>query len=107
MSVLFVLICLFGYTTNIAYAFDTTYTSLIAFNLAQRLFVAAYFVFVAWIIPMVKGTMVANISLILVSSALWIGSIHVELPERYALIAVALALGMSEYGIAYHLLIIV
>jgi hypothetical protein len=42
---------------------------------------------------MVKGTMVANTILILISSALWIGSIYVELPQRYAIIAIALSLG--------------
>ena len=31
LQVLFVLICLFGFTINLTYAFDNTYTALIAF----------------------------------------------------------------------------
>lgn len=122
---MFQLICLFGYTVNIVYAFETTWTHLIAFfvgfisplgipsipfsrcqsehegilanpkQLAQRLFTATYYVWIAYLLPMVRPYMIAQTLLIVVPSALWISSIHVDYPNRLGLIWVAICLGIN------------
>jgi low temperature requirement protein LtrA len=51
LSILFLLACLFGYTTNITEAFDHTYATLIGFYLCARLFMAAYLLLVAILVP--------------------------------------------------------
>lgn len=56
--VLFVMICLFGYTLNIVQAFDTTYIQLIAFYLAQRLSQILHYLWISYLIPMVQCHMV-------------------------------------------------
>ncbi|KAK7182947.1 uncharacterized protein CC84DRAFT_1256732 [Paraphaeosphaeria sporulosa] len=98
-SVLFILTCLLGFTTNMASAFEHTYTPLVAFYLAARLFVAASFLWYAYAIPMVRACMLANALLITFPAALWIGSIHVEEPARQALIWPALALDTLGFSI--------
>lgn len=92
ICVLFYVVCLLGFTTNIEYGFESTYTSMIAFYLTQRLFAGAYYLWVAYLVPTVSGTMVSNALIIAVSAALWIGSIHVEYPNQLALIFLALAI---------------
>ena len=42
---------------------------------------------------MVRGYMMINVVAILVPSAIWIGSIHVEYPKRIALIWIAIFVG--------------
>jgi len=86
MSVLFVLTCLLGFTTNMASAFEHTYAPLVGFYLAARMFLAASLGWYAWTIPMIRGSMVANAVIVLIPAALWIGSIHVEEPARQGLI---------------------
>ena len=93
ISVAFYLICLFGYTTNIYYMFEeeqSTYKSAIAFYIAQRLFLAIWYLGVGWLVPMIRGTMVTNSLLIIWSVAFWIGSMHVEYPSQLALIFIAI-----------------
>jgi low temperature requirement protein LtrA len=89
-SVLFILTCLLGFTTNMAAAFSETYIPMVAFYLAARLFIAVSLAWYAWKIPMVRGSMVGNSALIVVPAALWIGSIYVEEPARQGLIWTAL-----------------
>ncbi|KAH8712175.1 bacterial low temperature requirement A protein-domain-containing protein [Phaeosphaeriaceae sp. PMI808] len=89
-SVLFILTCLLGFTTNMASAFEHTYTPLVAFYLAARLFLTTSLLYYAWTIPMVRGSMIGNALLMLIPAALWIGSIHVEEPSRQGLIWVAI-----------------
>ena len=89
--VLLFVACLVGFATNIANAFESTYTELVAFFLAERLFNALYFFWLAWLIPMVRFVMIGFGVLIVLSSALWIGSIHVEYPNQLALIWLAIA----------------
>jgi len=91
MSVLFILTCLLGFTTNMASAFEHTYTPLVAFYLAARLFLAVSLCWYAYTIPMVRGSMVANALIMIIPAALWIGSIHIEEPEKQGLIWVAIA----------------
>ena len=90
LAVLFVMICLFGYTLNIVEAFESTWTLLIAFYLTQRLFNVVYYLHVGYLLPMVRGSMIFYAVVIIIPSALWIGSIHLEYPERLPLIWIAL-----------------
>ncbi len=94
ICVLFYVVCLLGFTTNIEYAFKSTYTSMIAFYLTQRLFAGVYYLWVAYLVPTVSGTMISNALLVAVSAALWIGSIHVEYPNQLALIFIALTIDL-------------
>ena len=52
VSVMFLLSCLFGYTTNITTAFDEngTYPTLIGFYVAARLFMAAYLMLTVYLV---------------------------------------------------------
>lgn len=98
-SVLFILTCLLGFTTNMAAAFEHTYTPLVAFYLAERLYIAIALFWNAYQIPMVRGSMVGNGMTIIVPAALWIASIHVEEPARQGLIWPAMALDIFGQSI--------
>jgi hypothetical protein len=98
VSVLFLLACLFGYTTNITHAFEeegSTYATLIGFYLAARLFMASYLLLISWLIPMVRSVMIYHTLTILIAAALWIGSIHVSYPNQLALIWIALFIELT------------
>ncbi|KZF20755.1 hypothetical protein L228DRAFT_284697 [Xylona heveae TC161] len=86
---------LFGFTTNIVGSWGQTYAPMIAFYLASRLFEALFYFQIAWLIPMVRGTMFSNILTILIPSALWIGSIHLSQPIRLVLIWIAIFLDLT------------
>lgn len=94
IAVLFVMICLFGYTLNIVEAFESTWTQLVAFYLTQRLFNCVYYLHIGYLLPMVRGSMIFYAVSIIIPSALWIGSVHLEYPERLALIWVALPIDL-------------
>ncbi|KAL9102338.1 MAG: hypothetical protein Q9163_002519 [Psora crenata] len=96
ICVLFLMICLFGYTLNIVKAFESTWIQLVAFYLAERLFTAIYFVWMGFIIPMVRGYMFVNAAFIVVPAALWIASVQLEYPARLALVWPAIVLDL--YG---------
>lgn len=51
-----------------------TFTQLVAFYLAARLFNAVHFAVTSFFLPLVKGMMIAQIVNILIGAALWIGS---------------------------------
>jgi hypothetical protein len=108
-------LCLYGFTTNTYYMFgegsadsDTelahraeaaeggghhnTYTMAIAFFITQRLFVALWYLWVAALVPMIKGTMVLYSGMLVLATAIWIGSIHVAWPNQLALIFIAICL---------------
>ncbi|EOA88521.1 uncharacterized protein SETTUDRAFT_160398 [Exserohilum turcica Et28A] len=93
-SVLFILTCLLGFTTNMASAFEHTYTPLVAFYLAARLFMSLSLCWYAWTIPMIRGSMIGYSVIPLVPFALWVGSIHVDEPAKQGLIWVALVLDL-------------
>ena len=57
LSILFLLACLFGYTTNILEAFEETYATLIGFYITARLFMASYLLLVAFLVPMIRTVM--------------------------------------------------
>ncbi|KAK5126641.1 hypothetical protein LTR85_009575 [Meristemomyces frigidus] len=90
ISIIFLLACLFGFTTTITQAFEHTYATLIGFYLAARLYMAVYLLAMAIIIPMIRGVMLWQVSCVVIGSVLWIGSIHVSWPNELALIWVAL-----------------
>jgi hypothetical protein len=92
LNVIFYLACLFGFTTNIAYAFESTYTSMIAFYIAQRLFAAMWYGGTGYFLPNIRGTMVSMALLVAISSAIWIASIHVAWPNQLALIWIAVVI---------------
>jgi low temperature requirement protein LtrA len=46
------------------------------------------------LLPNIRGTMMTSAALVLVSVALWIGSIHVEWPNQLALIFIAIAVDL-------------
>ena len=94
MAVLLYLACLFGFTINVSYAFDTTYTVMVAFYLAERLYAGCYFFLCSFLLPTVKGTLIYHVFLILFSAALWIGSVHMSYPHYLPLICIALVLDM-------------
>lgn len=91
-SVLFILTCLLGFTTNIADAFKHTYIPLVSFYLAARLFMGISLLWYAYDIPMVRSAMVGHGVLNILPAAFWIGSIYVEEPNRQGLIWPALFL---------------
>ncbi|KAH7321109.1 bacterial low temperature requirement A protein-domain-containing protein [Stachybotrys elegans] len=95
--ILFEIACLLGFTTNMTYSFyedesHNTYTQLVAFYLAARLKSAVYYVTTSFLLPMIRGVMITQAISIIVPSALWIGSIHLNMPARLGLVWVALFL---------------
>lgn len=84
-SVLFILTCLLGFTTNMMDAFEHKYTPLIAFYVTARLYLLLGLFWYAYLIPMVRAPMIGNGVIALIPVALWIGSIHVEEPGRQSL----------------------
>lgn len=94
LAVLLYLACLWGFTTNMAYAFESTYTVMIAFYMAERLYLALYYVLVAFLVPTIKGSMVYHSIIVAISASLWIASIHVSYPRQLPLIFIALILDL-------------
>ncbi|TVY33559.1 hypothetical protein LOCC1_G007531, partial [Lachnellula occidentalis] len=92
LFVLFVMACLLGLTTNMLDFFNHTYSQLVSFYLAARLFMASYYLFLSFVIPMVRGMMYLNVLMTVIPSTLWIASIHISMPLRLAPIWIALVL---------------
>ncbi|KAI4103023.1 MAG: hypothetical protein LQ339_004386 [Xanthoria mediterranea] len=90
LSVMFVMACLIGFTLNIVEAFETTYTMMIAFYVTQRMFQSAYLLWISYLIPMIRGFMVAQVIIAVTGSAVWTAGIHVDYPARLAPIWIAL-----------------
>ncbi|KAL2061019.1 hypothetical protein VTL71DRAFT_9071 [Oculimacula yallundae] len=102
LSILFFLLCLLGFTVNIANAFDTSYTAMVAFYLGERLLQGVYFAWVAIWVPTVRGPMVCQSILVFLIAAVWIGSIHVEYPARLGLMIPAVLIDLfGSMGIAF------
>ena len=100
VSVLFLLACLFGYTTNIMEAFDATYATLIGFYLAARLYMALYLILMAVLVPMIRPILLWHIASTALVAALWIGSVHLHYPVQLALIFIAMfvdIIGQTSY----------
>jgi low temperature requirement protein LtrA len=75
-------------------AFNSTYSQLVGFFLTARLFMGSYCLLLSFLVPMVRGMMVIQAVITLIPSALWIASIHVEMPNRLALIWIAIFLDL-------------
>jgi low temperature requirement protein LtrA len=94
LSVLFIMACLVGLTTNMLQAFEETYSQLVAFYLAARLFIGSYYGLISYVVPMVKGMMISQVIAIAIPAGIWIASIYVDMPQRLALIWIALLLDL-------------
>lgn len=105
ISVVFYLVCLLGFSVNIQYGFETTYPAMISWYLAQRIFVATYYVWIAYLLPVTRGTMLWQTLIAVIGSALWIGTIHVGYPARLGLIWPALIIDLYANGIIGHFMI--
>ncbi|RFU32656.1 hypothetical protein B7463_g3676, partial [Scytalidium lignicola] len=92
LSVLFIMACLLGLTTNMLEAFNDTYSQLIAFYLAARLFMGSYLLVFSYLVPMVRAIMIVESIIIAMPAGLWIASIYVDMPQRLALIWIAIFL---------------
>ena len=92
ISIIFLLSCLFGLTTNITQAFaeHSTYPTLIGFYVASKMANAVYLLFIAFILPMVRPVMLCHCAISFLGTVLWIGSIHVSYPNQLILIWLAL-----------------
>ncbi|OIW27364.1 hypothetical protein CONLIGDRAFT_426212 [Coniochaeta ligniaria NRRL 30616] len=110
VEIVFLIACLIGVTTNTLQTFNEhydTYSQLVGFFLAARLFQALHAAYIGHMLPLVRAMMLCQILLILAAAALWIASIHVEMPSRLGLTFTALAielfgsaipLGLFRYG---------
>lgn len=79
IQILFLIACLLGLTTNMLQTFhgeQDSFTQLVTFYLAARLFGAIYCAMVAFWVPLVKGMMVSTVINVLVGAALWIASTY-------------------------------
>jgi hypothetical protein len=94
VCVIFYLVCLYGFTSNTYYAFDSTYTSCIAFYVTQRLFGATWYLAVGIILRQVRGAMIMTSITTLITAAIWIASIHVPWPGQLAPIVIAILLDL-------------
>ncbi|KAF2149931.1 hypothetical protein K461DRAFT_281165 [Myriangium duriaei CBS 260.36] len=95
VSILFLLVCLFGYTTNITRAFDGTYPTLIGFHLAARVYSTIYLALVAFLVAMVRPIMIMYTVTSVLGIVLWVGSIHVDWPYQLVVIWLAIAVDIS------------
>ena len=96
MSILLLLVCLFGFTTNITDAFGGTYGTLVGYYLAARLYMPLYLYMVAYLVKMVRPIMLVYAYISSFGSALWIVSIHISWP--YQLIAIFPAMAIDIAG---------
>lgn len=71
-----------------------TYAQLVGFYLATRYAVALHFAVNYFLLPMIRGFMLASCVQVVVPTALWIGSIYVAMPDRLILIWIAIVLDM-------------
>lgn len=67
---------------------------LVAFFLAARFFMGFYYLVLSYTVPMVRGMMIVQAMLTFFPGALWIASIHIEKPNRYAAIWVAIVIDL-------------
>lgn len=88
--VLFILCCLYGFNCNIEYFFDVTNTAGTAFYLTQRMFLLATYVATAWLVPMIRGSLLAQVAIGLVACGVYVASIHVEYPYKIAPLFIAI-----------------
>ena len=82
---------------------ETTYKSAIAFYITSRLFVGLWYLLVAILVPMIRGTALMHVMIITTSATLWIGSMHAEWPgQQLPLIWVAIPIDLFG-SMSYHI----
>ncbi|KAG8872640.1 hypothetical protein FRB98_009501 [Tulasnella sp. 332] len=105
VNILFILVCLLGYTSNITAAFWSTYSQLIAFYIAAQVFFAITYLRMARILPHVRPIMTTFSIQFMISVVLWLGSCFIQPRDgRLGLIWVAVAwdiLGGSKVLVVY------
>ncbi|KAL6867970.1 hypothetical protein J3F83DRAFT_84655 [Trichoderma novae-zelandiae] len=106
LEISFCMSCLIGFTTNMTHIFvedpaHDTYVQLVSFYLAARIFTAVFSAIAAYLVPMVKGSMLFQIMGIVTPTALWIASVHVDMPRRLGFIIPALVVDM--YGQLFYI----
>lgn len=105
------LILLFAYTTNISYAFEEehpgdrydTYYPMMAFYLAERFYGVFYFIWLSYVVPLIRGTLIWTAFIILLAIVFWIASIHVDYPNQLGLIWVAIVIDIWGQGLGMFL----
>ncbi|KAG4435489.1 hypothetical protein IFR05_009028 [Cadophora sp. M221] len=95
VSVIVIMVCLFGLTTNMIEGLHDTYTMLVSFYLASRFFMGTYYLMLAGTVPMVRGVMIMQAILTIIPGVLWIGSTQVEYPQRLGLIWTAIVIDLT------------
>ncbi|OCT49150.1 hypothetical protein CLCR_04629 [Cladophialophora carrionii] len=111
LSVMLYLILLFAYTTNISYAFEDrhpgadhdTYFPMMSFYLAERFYGAFYFIWLSYVVPLIRGTLLYTSSIILLAIVFWLTSIHVNYPGQLAFIWVAIVIDLWGQGLGMFL----
>ncbi|KAL8366088.1 hypothetical protein RB595_004729 [Gaeumannomyces hyphopodioides] len=102
VEILFLIACLVGMTTNMISTFHEghdTFVFLVGFYVAARLFMAAYLVLTAVLVPLVRATMLASAVAIVAPAALWVAATALEMPRRLGLVFVALVLDLVGGGL--------
>jgi low temperature requirement protein LtrA len=94
LTIMLVLLCILGFTTNVANAFDSSYNAMVAFYLGERLLQGIYFLWVAAFVPTIRGVMVCHTGIILMTTAIWIASVHTQNPGRLALMIPAVLIDL-------------
>jgi low temperature requirement protein LtrA len=94
LCIMFILLCILGFTTNVANAFESSETAMVTFYLGERVLQGVYFLWVAALVPTIRGVMVCQTGLILVTTAIWIISVHLEYPGRLGLMIPAVLLDL-------------
>jgi low temperature requirement protein LtrA len=111
ISVMLYLILLFAYTTNISYAFESrhpgaeydTYYPMMSFYLAERFYGALFFSWLAYVVPLIRGTLIYTAIIILLAAVFWLASIHVDYPGQLGFIWVAIVIDIWAQGMGMWL----
>ena len=101
LCVLFVLVCLVGFTINMEGFFGDTYSAMTAFYITAGLMSAFSWLWYSSWLSIIRSTLISNGALLLISVPLWIGSIHDHSNTRYALIWVGLVLDVLGYDLRW------
>ena len=106
LTVMLYLILLFGYTTNISYAFEDnhpgglydTYYPMMSLYLAERFYGVMYFTWLSYVVPLVRGALLFSACIILLAIVFWLSSIHVNYPGQLPLIWIAIVIDIWGQG---------
>jgi low temperature requirement protein LtrA len=74
--------------------FDNTYAAGLSFYIASRFSTAAWLLFVAILTPLIRPTLLYHAIMTILSSVLWIASIHIAYPSNLGLIFVAVCIDL-------------